>query len=1263
MSPICPQCRKPVTRVDDFWSCPRHGEVTPVEEGDGAASSPSPTAIIKPKVFISYGRRDARQLVDRLCDDLKEAGFDVWRDTREIRAGTDWQAEIVDGLRCAQVVVAVMTPHSVRTSKTAPDQIDSVCLGEIAYALFNPPPLPVVPAMAATCEPPLALFHLDYVDLRAWTDAEDQYRAGLARLIDGIGAALRGEKRLRSWHHQLQPIDFASFLHLKRRDFHGRRWLFDKIDAWRTASSSERALLVKGDPGVGKSAVVAELVHRNPDGQVLAYHCCQWDVGDTLSAGRFVRNLAAMVASKLEPYAALLEHDPAVRDALGEGRCETDPGSALVAGLLTPLERLPAPDGGPRYILIDALDEALLAPPGKSTIVDVLASKIEQLPGWLRIVATTRNDPSVLGKLGGLRAVQVDAQTDDNRTDVREFLDTALRQPNLAERLLQAGLEADSVRDTLVTCSEGNFLYVRQAIDAILRDQIDLVQIHRLPPGLAGMYEQRFARQFPEEACFAVPKRIFEVLSVAQEPLTEAELADATGLEPDEELAPALRKLESYLPRRLDAAGRERFTFFHKSLADWLTDSNRRGLRFAVAPNAVHKRLAEEGLRQHRLSSTTSYFLKALPWHLISTERWNDLEYLLTDLQYFETCNAAGQVEQLASNLKAAWRALPRTRICGKIIKLLHESLSREIHFIDRHRKDYPQALFQCFWNQAWWYDCPEAAQHYAAGSEPGKHAKLNLHRLLDRWRSEKEAARPHFAWLRTLRPPPIHLDTPQDAILRGHEAEVLSVACSPDGERIVSAARDRTVRLWNAVTGAELRTLCGHEDWVTSVAFFPNGARIVSGSYDNTVRLWDTQKGVELRTLRGHEGQVTSVAVSSDGAQVISGSSDNTVRLWDPLAGTQLQTLHGHGSGVTSVAFSRDLKWILSGAADNTVRIWDRRTGTQLRVLLGHKDAVRSIACSPDGVRIASGSADKTIRIWNAQTGAELQTLHGHESLVLSVAFSFDGTRLVSGSADNTVRLWDVKTGSELRILRGHEDWVKHVTFTLDAAQIVSGSDDKTVRLWDARSVSDLQSLHGHEDWLTSVAFSLDGTRIVSGSLDNTVRLWDSQTGTVTNTLRGHESRVRCVAFSPDGALVVSGSRDQTVRVWDARTGSELQTLRGHESDVTSVSFSPDSTKVVSASRDQIVRFWDAQTGKCLETTAGTGDVKPIAEDTSQFPYNALAREQQTDVESFSDSQTVASFPVSLRHIVTHPSRRIWAGINANHLYLLQLEGAVRQE
>ena len=40
---------------------------------------------------------------------------------------------------------------------------------------------------------------------------------------------------------------------------------------------------------------MAELVHNNPHGQVIAYHCCQADTQETLQPWRFVRSIAAVV--------------------------------------------------------------------------------------------------------------------------------------------------------------------------------------------------------------------------------------------------------------------------------------------------------------------------------------------------------------------------------------------------------------------------------------------------------------------------------------------------------------------------------------------------------------------------------------------------------------------------------------------------------------------------------------------------------------------------------------------------------------------------------------------------------------------------------------------------------------------------------------------------------------------------------------------------------------------------------------------------------
>ena len=422
----------------------------------------------------------------------------------------------------------------------------------------------------------------------------------------------------------------------------------------------------------------------------------------------------------------------------------------------------------------------------------------------------------------------------------------------------------------------------------------------------------------------------------------------------------------------------------------------------------------------------------------------------------------------------------------------------------------------------------------------------------------------------------------------KGHSGWVWCVDFSPDGKYIISGSYDYTLKLWETATGREIRTFKGHTNWVTGVCFGADGKYIVSGSWDKTIKLWETFTGSEVCTFEGHDSAVTSVGFSADGKYIISGSYDNTVKLWKTSTGTEMRTFKGHEHPVWSVCFSSDARYAVSGSRDFTLKLWEIATGKELRTFKGHSSYVDSVRFSSDGTYIISGSWDNTVKLWETASGREVSTFKGHSDGVTGVCFSNDGKKIISVSSDETVKLWDTASGREVSPFKGHNHPVWSVGFSADGKQVVSASSDCTIKLWDAIDGKELRSFKGHGSGVTSVCFSNGAKYIVSGSSDNTVKLWDTATGREVRTFRGHTSYVNSVNINLDNKYIISGSSDNTVKLWEALTGREVRNFRGHTSNINSVSFSPDGRSIISGSRDNTVKLWDIATGTEIRNFKG---------------------------------------------------------------------------
>lgn len=287
----------------------------------------------------------------------------------------------------------------------------------------------------------------------------------------------------------------------------------------------------------------------------------------------------------------------------------------------------------------------------------------------------------------------------------------------------------------------------------------------------------------------------------------------------------------------------------------------------------------------------------------------------------------------------------------------------------------------------------------------------------------------------------------------RGHSGRVNAVAWSPDSKKIASGGDDKTVQVWEAITGDKAIICSGHSKQVNAVAWSPNGQRIVSGSSDGAMQVWDAT-GNKIVTYRGHAKGVNAAAWSPNGQAVASGGDDKEVHIWDAAMGIKTIVYRGYSSSLTvvaAIAWLPNGMFIASAGNDSEVQVWNTAVGRRVFSYLNHSNWVNTLACSPDGNYIASGSDDRTVQVWNATSGRNIYTCRGHAGKVFAVTWSPDGRYIASGSWDGTVQIWSTATGSNTYTYRGHASKVGAVRWSPNGKYVASGSWDGTVHIWVA--------------------------------------------------------------------------------------------------------------------------------------------------------------------------------------------------------------------
>jgi RNA polymerase sigma factor (sigma-70 family) len=360
-----------------------------------------------------------------------------------------------------------------------------------------------------------------------------------------------------------------------------------------------------------------------------------------------------------------------------------------------------------------------------------------------------------------------------------------------------------------------------------------------------------------------------------------------------------------------------------------------------------------------------------------------------------------------------------------------------------------------------------------------------------------------------------------------GHESD--GPAFSGDGKTIATTSGGiftSAVTLWDATTGKVLSDLPGHPSAITAAAFSPDGAKVYTIGKDRTLRTWDPASGRELARFRTEPAAY--VAVSPDGKTLFAAGADSgMVRILDPQTGRENRRLPAFTQALVGLALTADGKQLVIAGRDkevaSLVRVHDATTLAKLREFPGPDAKMELLAVRSDGGRMATTHVGRRVLLWDT-LGKKLNEQVGHSKrqsawvqgetpfCIGAVALSPEGRWLAYTDQDQGVAIVNAHTGREAGRFRSK------VYFQTPAAR------------YDLRDV---------------LAFSPDGKTVAWSGAESTTEVFliEARSQEVRRVLRADTRPVQQMVFSPDGTRLLTSGPDGAALIWDVRGRPEKAT------------------------------------------------------------------------------------------------------------------------
>ncbi|KAL3646006.1 Scytalone dehydratase [Castilleja foliolosa] len=284
-------------------------------------------------------------------------------------------------------------------------------------------------------------------------------------------------------------------------------------------------------------------------------------------------------------------------------------------------------------------------------------------------------------------------------------------------------------------------------------------------------------------------------------------------------------------------------------------------------------------------------------------------------------------------------------------------------------------------------------------------------------------------------------------ATLKGHTRAVRAI--SSDRGKVVSGSDDQSVLVWDKHTTQLLEELKGHDAQVSIVRTL-SGERILTAALDGTLKMWDVRTDKCVATVGRCSSAVLCMEYDDSSGILAAGGRDVVVNIWDIRAGRQMHKLLGHSKGIRSIRMVGDT--VITGSDDWTARMWSVSQGSCDAVLASHDSPVLSVEYSVADKGIITGS-NGLLRFWETDDGGIRCVENVTFKKVPILSINAGEHWLGVGAADNSMALFHRPKMGAWQLYATTKTSFKEVicvSSDLERKRICTGGWDGMLTLWD---------------------------------------------------------------------------------------------------------------------------------------------------------------------------------------------------------------------